>query len=116
MSNFSPVLIVFHCFCTCIALGDTDLHFSLIFIPKANDDKGGITRATSVCYQYHQSIHVIDDMTVTSLSASLQHKTAATFSSWQITLNQTLSRKFERWHKFSSHINTKLHKKGPAYI
>ena len=42
MSNFSSVLIVFHRFFTSLALGDVYLHFSLIFIPKANADNGGI--------------------------------------------------------------------------
>jgi len=43
MSNFSLIPIVFHHFFTCIALGDVDLRFSLIFIPKATADKGEIT-------------------------------------------------------------------------
>jgi len=45
MSNFSSILIVFSQFFTCIALGDADLRFSSIFVPKANDDEGGITQA-----------------------------------------------------------------------
>ena len=45
MSNFSSILIVFSQFFICIALGDVDLCFSLIFVPKANDDEGGITQA-----------------------------------------------------------------------
>jgi len=33
--NFSSVLIVFTNFCTWIALGDVDLHFSLILVTNA---------------------------------------------------------------------------------
>jgi hypothetical protein len=36
-------LIALRQFCACIALGDVDLHFSLIFLSKANDEEGGIT-------------------------------------------------------------------------
>jgi len=36
MSNFSSTHIVFHRFFTWIALGDIDLHFSLILVTKAN--------------------------------------------------------------------------------
>jgi len=43
MSNFSSILIVFHQFFICTALGDADLCFSLMFVPKANDDDEGIT-------------------------------------------------------------------------
>jgi len=43
MPNFSSILIVVHQFFTCIALGDADLCFSLMFGPKANDDDEGIT-------------------------------------------------------------------------
>jgi len=67
-------------------------------------------------HQYKQSIHVTDGVTTMSLSASLQYMTATTFSPWKIMLNHTLSRKFERWYKFSSHIKTKLYKQSPAYI
>jgi hypothetical protein len=63
-----------------------------------------------------------DGMTVTSLSASLQHKTRVAMDHvCQITLNlkvityhrwqKRLSHKFEKWCKFSSRIKTKLHKK-----
>jgi hypothetical protein len=44
------ILIVFCQFFTCRVLGDVDLRLSLIFLPEANDDEGGITRA--VCL-YH---------------------------------------------------------------
>jgi hypothetical protein len=36
MSNYSSILIVFHWFFTWIALGDVDLHFSLMVERKAN--------------------------------------------------------------------------------
>ena len=45
MDNSSSILIVFCWFFLCIALGDTDLSFSLTSIPKANADEGGITQA-----------------------------------------------------------------------
>jgi len=35
MSNFSSIPIAFHHFFTWIALGDVDLHFSLILVRKA---------------------------------------------------------------------------------
>jgi hypothetical protein len=36
-SNFSSILIIFHKFCTWIALSDADFCFSLILVRKAND-------------------------------------------------------------------------------
>jgi hypothetical protein len=42
-SNFSSLLIVFLGFFTWIALGDVLLRLSLLFLPKANADEGGIT-------------------------------------------------------------------------
>jgi hypothetical protein len=36
MSNFSSIPIVFHQFFTFIALGDVDVHFSLILATKTN--------------------------------------------------------------------------------
>jgi hypothetical protein len=36
MSNFFSLLIVFHQFFTWIALGDVDLHFSLMSVRNAN--------------------------------------------------------------------------------
>jgi len=49
---------------------------------------------------------------MTSLSASLQQKISATTDRLcQIALNQSLSRKFEKWRKFSSHIKVKSIKK-----
>jgi hypothetical protein len=125
MSNFSAVLIVFCQFFMCIALGDVDLRFSRICVPQSNDDDdddGGITGASCLYHQHNQSIRMTLGITVTSLSASLRHKTnVATFHPYQITLNQTLSKKFEKWCKFSSHVNSeiakrKLHKKRPACI
>ena len=40
MSNFSSILIVFGQFFTWIALGDVDLHFSLILVTKAKAVEG----------------------------------------------------------------------------
>ena len=74
---------------------------------------------------------MIDGMTVTSISASLQHQTSvATLSLYHIVLNQkiiaynlnwTTVHKFEKLCKFSSHIKhisrkKKLHKKRPTYF
>jgi len=61
-----------------------------------------------------------DDVTVLSLSASLQHKTStATDRVCQIVFNRTLSQKFKKWCKFLSPIKAKsgkkkLHKERPA--
>jgi hypothetical protein len=92
MSAFSSILIAFHQFFTCIALGNADLCLSLIFIIKANDDEVGITQTAGLYHQHNQSIQVTDGMTVISAAAGLQHKTsAATFHPCQNTLNQKLS-------------------------
>jgi hypothetical protein len=79
-------------------------------MPKTNGDEGVITQAACLYHQCNQSVRVTDGVTVTSFSASLQHKTsAATFHLCQIALilkifsyclfeivfNQTLSHKFE---------------------
>lgn len=42
-SNFSSVMIVFHRLFTFTALGDVDLRFSFIFVPKTNAEEGGNT-------------------------------------------------------------------------
>jgi len=56
--------------------------------------------------------YTTDGVTVTSLSSNLQHKTQAAMDHiCQITLNQKLSHKFEKWRKFSSHIKAKSHKR-----
>jgi hypothetical protein len=48
-------------------------------------------------HQLNQFLHMTGGMTVTSFSASLQHKTgAATDCLWQITLNQKLLHKFKK--------------------
>jgi len=52
---------------------------------------------------------VTDAMTVMQLSAGLQNQiTATTDCVCPIALNQTLSRKFQKWCKFSCHIKVKL--------
>jgi len=57
-------------------------------------------------------MHMTDGVTVSSLSASHQHKTStATNRVCQITFNWTLSQKFKKWCKFSSHIKAKSGKK-----
>jgi len=82
MSNFFSVLSVFHHFFTCIALGDVDLHFSLMLVRTPILLKG----------KFNQSIHVADGVTVMSLLASLQYKTnAAVDFLCHITSNQKLT-------------------------
>jgi hypothetical protein len=118
--------MVFHWFFTWIVLRYADLHFLLILVMKANAVEGGTTSAMWLYHQRNQTIHVTDGVTVTSLSASLQHKTQAAmdhicqiilnkklshYCPRQITLNRKLSRKFEKWCKFSSHVKAKSHKK-----
>jgi hypothetical protein len=71
-------------------------------------------------HQWNQYIHVTDDVSVMSLSASLLQKiSAATHRLYQIALKRKLSRKFEKCCKFSIRVkarsrNKKLHKTGPA--
>jgi hypothetical protein len=65
----------------------------------------------AIYHQRNQSIQVTDGMTVMSLSASLLQKIKVAMDHLcQITLNQKLLRKFEKWYKFSSRIKVKLHK------
>jgi hypothetical protein len=48
-------------------------------------------------HQHNQFMHMTDDLTVTSFSASFQHKTRAAMDClWQITLNQKLLHKFKK--------------------
>jgi hypothetical protein len=74
MSNFSFIPIVFHRFLTWIASINVDLFFRLILVTKASAVVEGTISATCLYYQCNQSIHVTDGITVTSLSAILQHK------------------------------------------
>jgi len=74
MSNFSFILIVFRQFLTWIAPVNVDLFFRLILVTKASAVVGGTISAACLYYQCNQSIHATDGVTVTSLSASLQHK------------------------------------------
>jgi len=110
--------VIFHLDCTRLSR----LHFSFNFLPKANVDEAGTTLAACLCHQCNQSIHVTDGMTVTTLSASLQHRTSVVaFCLCQITLkpniimclcqialNQTVSRKFKKLCKMFSRIKAKL--------
>jgi len=92
-SNFSSIPTVFYRFLTWIALGEVDLHFSITWVTKANVVEG---RTISVAWLYHQHNklkHVMDGVTVTSLSASLQQAiSAATDRPWQIVLHRKTSR------------------------
>lgn len=69
------MIVFLRCF-TLIAVGDVDLRFSLILITKANVIEGGMTSATCLYNQRNQSTHMTGSVTVTSLSAVLQHKTS----------------------------------------
>jgi hypothetical protein len=116
-SNSSLVLTVFRQFFTWITLNNTDLHFLLILVTKANAVEGTTTSAAWLYHQCSQSIHVTDGMTATSLSASLWHKKRATtdhvgqitlnWKLWcinlcQVTLKQKLLHTFKKWYKFST--------------
>ena len=72
--NFSSLLIVFCQFFSWIALVDVDLYFSLTWVTKANVAEEGTTSAARLNHQCNQFTHV----TVTSLSASIQHTISAT--------------------------------------
>jgi len=108
------------------ALGDVDLHFSLILVTKANPVEQGITSAASLYHRCNQSMHVTDGMAVLSLAVSIQHKIyAARDCLFQILLNWKLSHivympdcvklkilnTFEKWFKFSSYVQAKSYKK-----
>jgi hypothetical protein len=90
--NLLSVLIVLHQFCTWIAPSDVDLLFSLILVTKTSAVEGGTTSAACLHYHCNQSIHVTDGVAVTSISASLQHKTTVGMDCLcQVILNQKLS-------------------------
>jgi len=65
--NFSPKLIVFCLFFTWIALGDVDLHFSLVSVRKTSAVKEETTGVSWLYNQCNQSIHVTDGLTAMSL-------------------------------------------------
>jgi len=73
-------------------------------------------------HQCNQSTYMTDGMTVPSCSASPLLKINVVMDHvCQITLNEILLHKFEKWCKFSSHIKAKLHTKNshkikPAFI
>jgi hypothetical protein len=77
VSNFYPVLTAFRQFFTWIALGEVDLHFSVILVAKANAVEGGTTSSVLWYHQHYQATHVTDGVTVTTLSTNLKHKTSA---------------------------------------
>ena len=77
MYNFSSIPIVFRQFFSLIALGDVELHFSLMLVRKANAVEEETTYAAWLYHQRNQSTHMTDGMTVTSLSASLLQKISA---------------------------------------
>jgi hypothetical protein len=88
-SNFSSLLIVFRRMFTWIALGDAGLRFSLILLRKANAVKGGTTSAAY--HQRNQSTHATDVVTVTSISAGLQHTRAANDHLCEVSFNRKIS-------------------------
>jgi hypothetical protein len=112
MCNFSSILIVFHQFFTWIALGDADLHFSLILVRKANAVDEETKWATWFYHQRNQSIHVTDGVKVTSLLASLLQKVKVTTNHLcQIMLNRKLLRTFDKCDHRSSmpnHVKPKI--------
>jgi hypothetical protein len=70
------------------------------------------TKLTAWLYhQRNQSINVTDGVTVTSLPCNLLQKISATTDRiCQIALNRNLSRKFEKWCKFSRRVKAKSRK------
>jgi hypothetical protein len=77
-------------------------------VRKANAVEEETKWATWLCHQHHQSIHVTDGVTVTSLPASLLQKMSVTTDRLcQITLHRKLSCKFKKWCKFSSCVKAK---------
>jgi len=75
---FSSIWIVIRNFFTWIALGDVELCSSLMLVRNANAVEEE-TRWTMWLYHKHnQPIRITNRVIVTSLSASLQHKTRAT--------------------------------------
>ena len=127
-SNFSSIPIVLHRFFSQIGLNDVDLCFSLILLTTATAFEEGTKWAAWLCHKLSQSICMTDGMTAMSLSASFQHKTCnhgscmphhiklktVTYRLCQIALNRTLSHKFEKGRKFSSHVKVKSRTKRPA--
>jgi hypothetical protein len=97
-SNFSPVPTVFNQFLTSIALGDVDLHFSLLLLTKAvlmkrklNDLHDCITNVIST--------QLTECVTVMSLSDTLLQKISMLISHlYKIVLNRKLLRKYANCH------------------
>ena len=92
-SDFSSVVI--RRFFTWIALGDVDLHCHSFWQQKPRLLKEELNQPhiTNVI-----NPHVTDGVTVTSLSASFQHKTRMAMDCLrQIVLNQKLPCKFTKW-------------------
>jgi hypothetical protein len=117
---FPFTMIVFHQFFTWTALGDVDLHLSFMFVRKANATEEQTRWTTWLHHQRNPSIHVTDNMKVTSLSASLLQKISVPMDGLcQIVLNWKWSRKCKKWCTFSSHVKAKsckmkFHKMRPA--
>ena len=116
---FPFTMIVFRQFFTWVTLDDGYLHFSFMFVRKANTTEEQTRWTTWLYHQHNPSIHVTDGMKVTSLSASLLQKISVPMD-WlrQITLNWKLWCKCKKWRTFSSHVKAKcknkLHKMRPA--
>ena len=70
-SNFSSIVTVFCWFLTWIPLSEVDLRFSLTWVTKANVVEGRTTSVTRLYHQHNQLKHMMDGMTVTSVSISL---------------------------------------------
>jgi hypothetical protein len=110
-SNISSVLIVFSQFFTWIALGDVNLHISLMFVIKAN----AVEEETRDPHDYVTNVmHTRDwwcdsDVTFWQLPAGdrFRHRLSVPNP-----LKQKLSRKFKKWCKFSSHVKMKSAKRN----
>ena len=111
-SNCSSILFVSRVFFTWVVLSDAYLCLSPILVTNDNAVEGGTTSAAWSHQLRNQSIRFTDGVTVTSLSAGLQHKTSAARNLLcHIALNQTLRRKFEKLYNSSSRVKEKWAKR-----
>jgi hypothetical protein len=82
---------------------------------KANATEGRTISAEGLYHQRNHSTHKSGGVSVMSLSARFQHMASAdTDHLCQIVLSQKLSRKFEKWCRFSSYVKVKSCKMRPA--
>ena len=126
MSNFFSVPSVFHQFFARIALGDVDLHFSLMLVRTAILLKGE-TKWSAWLYYRCNPVHTRGwwrDSDVTFGQPPTQEELCRgcsmpnhikpkiiTYCQCHIFLNQKLLRKFEKWCKFSGCVKVRLYQK-----